>query len=87
MNIKEFDPNNIEIDKILKKTFSFTILDMWRSKRPKNLYCKSFIAYFRYINRYFKEINEYKYLAIAPTNKSKERIKKNMKNYGIKSEI
>ena len=30
----------------------------------------------RYVNGYFKEITENKYLALVPTNKSKENIKK-----------
>ena len=38
------------------------------------------------VNRYFEEINGNKYLTLVPTNESKEKIK-NMKNYGVKSEI
>ena len=37
INIKEFNPNNIKIDKKRTKIFLFYILDMWQSKRPKNL--------------------------------------------------
>ena len=37
INIKDFDPNNIRIDKKSYKNFLFTILDMWRSERPNNL--------------------------------------------------
>ena len=33
INIKEFDPNNIKIDKKSEKIFLFTILDMRRSKK------------------------------------------------------
>ena len=38
------------------------------------------------MNGYFEEINGNKYLTLAPTNETKEKIK-NMKNYGVKSEI
>ena len=33
INIKDFDPNNIEIGESYTKIFLFTILDMWRSKK------------------------------------------------------
>ena len=42
---------------------------------------------FRYVNGYFEEINGYKYLTLVPTNESKEKIKKTMKNAGLKSKI
>ena len=38
------------------------------------------------VNGYFEEINGNKYLTLVPTNESKEKIK-NMKNFGVKSEI
>ena len=40
----------------------------------------------RKVNGYFEEINGNKYLTLVPTNESKEKIK-NMKNFGVKSEI
>ena len=39
------------------------------------------------VNAYFEEININKYLTLVPANESKEIIKKNMKNYGVKSDI
>ena len=42
---------------------------------------------FRKMNEYFQEINGNEYLTLVPTNKSKEKIKKNMKNCGVKSDI
>ena len=39
------------------------------------------------VNGYFEEINGSKYLTLVPTNESKEKYLKNMKKYGIKSEI
>ena len=38
------------------------------------------------MNGYFEEIDGTKYLTLVPSNKSKE-IVKNMKNFGVKSEI
>ena len=38
------------------------------------------------MNGYLEEINGNKYLTLVPTNESKEKVK-NMKNYGLKSEI
>ena len=40
---------------------------------------------FNKVNVYFEEINENKYLTLVSINESKE--KKNMKNFGVKSEI
>ena len=39
------------------------------------------------MNGYFEEINGNKYLKLVSTNESKEKIKKNMENYEIKSNI
>ena len=41
---------------------------------------------FNKVNGYFGEINGNKYLMLVTTNESKEKIK-NMKNFGIKSDI
>ena len=42
---------------------------------------------FKTINGYFEEIIGKKYLTIVSTNESTDKIKKNMKKAGIKSEI
>ena len=39
------------------------------------------------VNGYFKEIKENNYLKLVRTNKSREKNLKNMRNYGVKSEI
>ena len=41
------------------------------------------------VNGYFGEINRSKYLTLVPANEIKEKIKKkkNMENYGVKSDI
>ena len=41
---------------------------------------------FRYVNWYFEKINGNKYLTLVSTNESKEKIKKDMKNCGVKSD-
>ena len=41
---------------------------------------------FNKMNEYFEENNGNKYLTLAPTNESKEKILKKMKNCGLKSE-
>ena len=41
---------------------------------------------FNKLNGYFEETNRNKYLTLVPTNESKKKLK-NIKNYGLKSEI
>ena len=41
---------------------------------------------FNKLNGYFEETNGNKYLTLVPTNESKKKLK-NIKNYGLKSEI
>ena len=45
-------------------------------KYLKNYTANPLYLIFRYVNGYFKEIIGNKYLALVPTNKSKENIKK-----------
>ena len=81
--IKDSDPNGIRIDK------KYSYLLYWicdDQKRPRKLQCKSFIPFFNKVNGYFKEINGNKYLALVPTNKTKEKVK-TYEEYGLKSEI
>ena len=42
---------------------------------------------FRDVNGYFDKTNKSKCLTLVPTNESKEKIKKDIKNCGTKSEI
>ena len=42
---------------------------------------------FNKVNGYFEEIDKNNYLTLVPTNESKEKIKKYMKNFGVESEI
>ena len=56
-------------------TALFTILD-GDQRIHKNLYCKSSLPIFKYINGYFEEISGNKYLTPVPTNERKDKIKK-----------
>ena len=70
--------------------FSFTMLDKWRSKIRDTLKINSvnpLYLIFSNENWCFEEINGNKHLTLVPTNESKEKIKKNRKNCGVKSEI
>ena len=66
--------------------FLFTILDMWQQKDSE--YAKIYSVnplclIFRYVNRYFEEINRNEYSTLVPTNESKEQSKKH-EELGIK---
>ena len=56
------------------------------SKYAKINSVKPLQFFFDNVNGYFEEIDGTKYLTLVPSNKSKE-IVKNMKNFGVKSEI
>ena len=70
------------------KIFLFATLHRWRWKIKTRKINSVNPVYFiiNKVNGYFEEINGNKYLTLVPTNESKEKIK-NMKNYGVKSEI
>ena len=79
INIKNFDPNNIKIDEKSHKNIDLKYVKI-NSVNPLYLIINK-------VNGYFEEINGNKYLTLVPINESKEKLKKNMKTYGIKSEI
>ena len=89
INIKILDSNNIKKDEKSHKNILInyneyvTIKD---SKYIKTNRVNPLRLIFSKVNGYFKEINGNKYLILVPTNKSKEK-RKNMNNYGAKSEI
>ena len=89
MQKKKIDPNNIKIDEnsyigiLLFHIAYVTIKDL---KYVKINSVNPLYLIFNKVNGYFEEINGNKYLNLAPTNETKEKIK-NMKNYGVKSEI
>ena len=89
MNIENFDRNKTKTDK--KSHKNIFIYLYWICENQKfeyvKIYCVNpFYLIFRNLSGYFEEINKSKYLTLVPTNESK-KIKKNMKNRGVKSEI
>ena len=88
INIKNFDTNNIKIDeKSYKDIFIYymgyvTIKDF---KYVKINNVNPLYLIFSEVNGYFEEINKSKYLKLVPTHQSKAKIKKNMKNCGVKT--
>ena len=79
INIKNFDPNNIKIDKksnkniLIYHTGYVTIKDL---KFVKINSVNPLYLIFSKVNGYFEEINGNIYLALVPTNESKEKIKR-----------
>ena len=90
INIKNFDLNNIRIDEKSYKRHCYLlhqICDDQNSKYVKINSAISLYLIFNKVNGYFEKINGNKYLMLVPTNENKAKMKKNMKNYGLKSEI
>ena len=77
INIKDLDPNNIKIDeKSYKNILIYYIGYVTIKKDFKNFSLNPLYLVFNKVNEYFEEINGNKYLMVAPTNESKENIKK-----------
>ena len=77
INIKDLDPNNIKIDeKSYKNILIYYIGYVTIKKDIKNFSLNPLYLVFNKVNEYFEEINGNKYLMVAPTNESKENIKK-----------
>ena len=75
INIENFNPNNIEIgeksykDILIYYTEYVTIKEYLKIYSVNPLY-----LVFRNVNGYFEESNKSKYLTLVPTNKSKEKL-------------
>ena len=77
IDIVNFDPSNITIDeKSYKKILTYYIGYETISKYLKKYSVNPLYLIFRYVNRFFEEINWNKYLTLVPTNETKEKIKK-----------
>ena len=88
INIKDFDPYNIKIDEKSYKNNIICYTGHETIKKDLNINCVNPLCLiFHKVNGYFEEINGNKYLTLVFTNESKENVKKNMKNCGVKSEI
>ena len=76
--LKNFDPNNVKVDKKSYKNFficyiGYVTIKDWRNVNIDRVNSLYFI--FSKVNGYFIEINKNRYLARVPTNESKEIIK------------
>ena len=88
INMKDFDPNNIRIEEKSYKNILIYYFGYVTIKKDLKIYSiNPLYLIFGKVNGYFKEINGNKCLTLVPTNTSKEKILKNMKNHGVKSEI
>ena len=77
INIKVFDPNNIDIDEKPYKNILIYYIGYVTIKKDLKIYSVNpLYLIFRYVNVYFEEINGNMYLMLVPTNGSKEKIKK-----------
>ena len=89
INIKIFDPNKIKIDeKSYKNILIYYIgnVPIKNSKYVKISSVNPLYLIISQLNRCSEKISQYKSLTLVLTNESKEIIK-NMKNYGVKSDI
>ena len=76
-NIENFDPNNKNIDEKSYKNVLIYYIGYVTIKEYVKIYgVNSLHLIFRYVNGYFEEVNGNKYLTLAPTNESKEKLKK-----------
>ena len=77
INIKDFDPYNVRIDKKSYKNILIYYIGYVTINKDLKIYSVNlFYLIFDKVNRYFKEINGNKYLTLVPANKSKKRKKK-----------
>ena len=78
INIENFDPNDITIDKKSYKNILFYYIGYVTIKEYIKIYSANpLYLIFRYVNGYFEEINGNKYLTLVPTNEGKEKVKFN----------
>ena len=90
INMKNFDLNNIKVDEKSYENIFIYYTGYMTTKDLKDIKINNVnLSYlvFSKMNEYFEEINKNKWLTLAPTNESKEKNFKKMKNCGIKSEI
>ena len=77
INVENFDPNNVKIDEMPYKNIRIYYIAYLTIKEYIKIYSISpLYLIFRYLNGYFEEINENKFLTLVPTNESKEKMKK-----------
>ena len=87
INIKDFDPNNINIDEKSYKNILIYYIAYVTTKNLKYVKISSVKPSHLMLNKmngYFKETDGNMYLTLIPTNESKEKM--SMENCGLKSE-
>ena len=76
INIKDFDPNIIKIDKKSYRNILICYIGYVMVKKNLKIYSVNpLYLIFGKVNEYLEEINGNKYLMLVPTNKSNEKIK------------
>ena len=74
INIENFDPNDITIDKKSYKNILIYYMGYVTIKEYIKLFSVNpLYLIFRYVNEYFEEINGNKYLKLVRTNESKDK--------------
>ena len=76
INIKSFDPNNIKIDERSYKNILIYYIGYVTIKESKYVKFNSvnpLYLIFSKVNGYFEEISKSKYLALVPTNETKQK--------------
>ena len=77
INAEIFDSNNIKIDKKSYKGIFIYYIGYVKIKEYVKIFSVNPLYLIcRYVYGYFEETNGYKYLALVPTNESKEKNKK-----------
>ena len=77
ITIENFDPDNIKIDETSYKNILIYYIGYVTIKKHLKIYIVNpLYLMFNKMNGYFEEINGNKYLKLAPTKESKEKIKK-----------
>ena len=77
INIENFNPNDIKIDKRPYKNILIYYIGYVKIKKYLKVYSVNpLYLIFRYVNGSFEEINKNRHLTLVSTNESKEKIKK-----------
>ena len=85
-NIKDFDPNTIKKDEKSWQNILIYYIANVTIKKDLQIYSVNTLYFiFNKVNGYFEGINGNTYLTLVPTNENKEKIKKYIESYGVKS--
>ena len=88
IDIENFDPNNIKTDEKSYKNIFIYYIGYVTIKKYVKIYSVNLLYLISdKVSGYFKKINGNKFSMLVPSNERKEKNKKYMGNYGVKSEI